>query len=84
MSTAETEFMAMLNESGVTAGSRWADVQQLCYADRRFFAVAGEQKLVLFREFVQLRQEVDDMRLSDAEKDYMVRTRPPLVTRSQV
>ena len=73
MSTDDANFMAMLHEGGVTASSRWADVQRRHAGDPRFVAVVGEQRLLLFRDFVRMRQEVDDMQLSDAEKDYMAR-----------
>ena len=73
MSTDDANFMAMLHEGGVTASSRWADVQRRHAGDPRFAAVVGEQRLLLFRDFVRMRQEVDDMQLSDAEKDYMAR-----------
>jgi FF domain len=73
MSGADSDFMAMLHEAGVTAGSRWNDVQRQLASDVRFQAVVGEHKLTLFRDYVRLRQEVDGLKVSDAEKDFMVR-----------
>jgi FF domain len=76
MSTTDSDFMAMLNEADVTAASRWPDVQRTLSADARFQAVVGEHKLTLFRDFVRMRAEVDDVAGSDAERNYMVRAPP--------
>ena len=77
MSSADADFMAMLNDAGVTAAARWADVTRRCAGDPRFKAAQGERKLTLFRDYVRVRQEVDDMQLPAAEKDFMVRQLRP-------
>jgi hypothetical protein len=51
----------------------WAEVQARHARDPRFMAVVGEQKLVLFRSYLRMRQDLDDMRLDAAEKEFMVR-----------
>jgi hypothetical protein len=73
MNTSEANFMAMLDEANVGAGSRWSDVQRQLAKDERFQAVVGEHKLVLFHNYVRTRRDIDDMRLDNSEKEFMVR-----------
>ena len=74
---AQAEYFDMLEQAGVKASARWADVAAHFANDPRFTAVAADERLMLFRSYIRMLHEMKDLRLSEAEQEFVVRRRRP-------
>ena len=68
----QAEFFSMLQQAGVKASARWADVAAHFANDPHFTAVADADRLTLFRSYIRMLHEMNDLRLSGAEQEYVV------------
>jgi hypothetical protein len=72
LTSTEADFMSMLDERGITAGSSWKDVQAELLRDPRFQAISAADRLVLFGSYVQTRTAIDALKVPENEKLFMV------------
>jgi hypothetical protein len=72
LTTTETSFMEMLDESGISAGSNWKEVQAKLLRDPRFQSVSAADRVDLFGRYVQARTDIDALNVPENEKHFMV------------
>eukprot|EP00892_Ulva_mutabilis_P003427 jgi/Ulvmu1/1456/UM011_0186.1 len=79
----QADFFEMLEQASVKASARWADVAAHFANDPRFTGVAESERLMLFRSYIRMLHEMNNLRLSEPEQEY-VRRMAERVTQSNV
>jgi FF domain len=73
LNAAEENFISMLEQASVRASAQWPTVAKHFANDPRFTAVPEDSRFVLFRSYIRMQQDMNALKLNDAEREYMVR-----------
>lgn len=73
LNSEEEKFIGMLEQGQVRASAQWPGVAEHFAADPRFTAVPELNRFVLFRSYIRMQQDMNALKLDDAEREYMVR-----------
>lgn len=76
LTASQAAFFDMLEQGGVRASARYADVSEHFGGDPRYTGVPPDERLNLFRSYIRMLNERKDLRLNAAEEEFLVRCPP--------